>query len=166
MQHPPGAEFSLSQDEFERKKPLFVDNILTGMDRYFYRILEGLEPEFEQFADILTEWEKEGAAYGDFYYPRLPEEIRMRVKKSLAEPACLSRMEPFFDPEKLYYMLTPDIRKLLVTLSYREIVFSTFYFPESRLTLWSSYAGKWVLFSDDRIRLQRACWQFETIRNN
>lgn len=58
--------------------------------------------------------------------------------------------------EECVYLRPDDAElRVLVALSYRELLFSTFYVPESEVTIWSNFGGEFLVFAKNIVNLNK-----------
>lgn len=54
------------------------------------------------------------------------------------------------DKSTVYFKLTEEFIKFLVSISLKEILFSTFYFTKIPCTIWSNYNKKFPIFFEKK----------------
>lgn len=141
----------------QQKNGIYIRTITQGMQQYHFNILEGTEEMHYQFLRELMEQNGAHGSYADFYYKRLDEDSKSLIKSHLKEEDSnlLKRLlqqghETAGEEEFFIIELTPEILQLLLHLSYKELLFSTFYFTEMPCTIWSNYQGRFLIFTKEK----------------
>ncbi len=145
----------ITVSELQKMNGIYITNIPEGMRQYPFYILEGSKDSHYKFMTELSE-ENGSGAYGDFYFRRIGEDAEKLLAQYLntQQMSLLKRLIAKGYEEKVtedFYIveLTDEIMDLLLTISYEELLFSTFYFASIPCTIWSNYRGRFILFAQD-----------------
>ena len=135
------------QEEIRKKGGIVIDNITEGFAKYDYEMLEKTAEEYIELILGLLKLNGEENSYFDFYYNRLNEEEKrfFRISLSVEEKSVFEKMQL---DDGIYYRLTEEIVPLLVGISFREVLFSSFYFCKEPCTIWGNYDKKFVMFKN------------------
>lgn len=143
--------------QLQQKNGIYIKTITQGMEQYHFAIIEGTEEMHYQFLKELMEENGVKDSFADFYYKRIHEDSLSLLKAHLTreEWAVFHRLlqqghESAPDEEFLITELTPEILELLLHLSYKELLFSTFYFTKTPCSIWSNYQGRFLLFTKEQ----------------
>ena len=74
---------------------------------------------------------------------------KMRIEESLTNEQNLFLKELSTQRGECYYQLNKQMIELTLSLSVKETLFSTFYFEEEAVTIWSNYKKQWPVFTKD-----------------
>lgn len=146
----------IDEKEFSDKVNIKFDNILEGFDSYYNGNLQGnldiskkvVEEKFLSFFERLLKINGEENSFIDFYYQKLSEEDKSRLKELLSEndEKVLKLAEEELKGEGIYFRLSKEILPFILRLSTREVLFSTFYFTKIPCTIWGNYNMKFPCF--------------------
>lgn len=147
---------AVKDEEFLSSMPLSFNNISEGFEKYLNGILEVEEvvakeqgeERIIEFLEELLEVNGEENSYVDFYYERLEEEDKNRLKKLLGEEdrLLLEDIEKELKGDGIYFRLTKYVLPFMARLCTREILFSTFYFTKMPCTIWGNYNLRFPCF--------------------
>lgn len=114
-------------------------------------------------AALTAAWEAAGKENGfcDFYYFRLDQEAKERVRRCLTdrERQALAELELELGREAksdIIFPLNPPLLQIAARLNAQAVLFSTFYFtgsPEERSTWWGNYNQEYIIFRQRRYGL-------------
>lgn len=137
---------------------LYFENIIDGTNQYPYEVKKYSEEETVRW---FLELQEQYAIYADFYAARVTKESLSEFAKYLSSQEWAMFLElvekcrsyeaqefVIFEPEK-------EELELLVKISYRGLLFSTFYIMNPAVTIWSNFDGEMVLFANDAAILQQ-----------
>ena len=146
--------------DLQKKNGIYIHNITEGMDNYCYYILEGTMEQHDRFLTELMKLGDPDDSYADFYYKRANASNLPMIKKHLSAEEGLKLDELIEECHETEAMeefrmvkLTKENLQLLLHISYKELLFSSFYFTHIPCTVWSNYGGRFLLF----IRKQFHC---------
>ncbi|MBD7911150.1 hypothetical protein [Clostridium cibarium] len=142
----------ISLKELEKKNVVYIKNIQEGFDRYPNSILEGTEEHVNDVIRKLFSINGVENSYADFYYGRLNEEEKGAVKNILDEKEIILIESFKLCPEDIFIRLNSEILEILLKLTAREVLFSSFYFTKYPCLIWGNYNRRYpVFFKDDSI---------------
>ena len=72
-----------------------------------------------------------------------------RVKRALSEDEVKIIEDLNLGKEEIFLRLNNEILEILLKLTAKEILFSTFYFTKSKCTIWGNYNMKYPIFFED-----------------
>jgi hypothetical protein len=139
----------MNLEEFKKLNSIYLDNILDGFNNYPNTTIEGTEEEVNNAIKLLVDANGFENSYGDFYYGRIDEEAKNKVKASLKaeEIALIESLE--LGKEDIFLRLTPELLEVLLKLTSKEILFSSFYFTKYPCLVWGNYGMKYPVFFKD-----------------
>lgn len=139
----------INLEEFKKLNSIYLDNILDGFNNYHNITIEGTEEDVNNAIRMLVQANGFENSYGDFYYGRIDEEAKNKVKASLKaeEIALIESLE--MGKEDIFLSLTPEIFEILLKLTAKEILFSSFYFTKYPCLVWGNYGRKYPVFFKD-----------------
>lgn len=146
----------IDEVEFRNKVDIKFDNILEGFNKYCNGTLqskaglnkEAVEEKLLSFFEKVLELNGEENSFVDFYYQRLSDEDKNRLKEFLTaeDEEVLKLAEAELKGNGVYFRLSKDIMPFILRLSTREVLFSTFYFTKIPCTIWGNYNMKFPCF--------------------
>lgn len=142
----------INLQELKKLNSIHLDNILDGFNNYPNITVEGTEEDVNNAVRQLAQANGFENSYGDFYYGRIDEEAKNKVKASLKEEeiALIESLE--LGREDIFLRLTPELLEILLNLTAKEVLFSTFYFTKYPCLVWGNYGRKYpVFFKDDSV---------------
>ncbi len=146
--------------ELQKLNGIYISNINEGMNEYLCYILEGTKEQHNKLLVELVKKNEPQGSYVDFYYKRIDNSNINLLKKhlieeenSLLDTIIEKARETKGEEEFIITELTDENLNLLLSLSYKELLFSSFYFTQLPCTIWSNYGGRFVLFAKE----QRCC---------
>ena len=147
----------IQKEQLQQMGALYVTNVLEGILNYSNTSKTGSEKEILAW---LTKLANEQLLYADFYVGRIGEEAIACCKEHLdkKELEMLRKMAERYKEvgEECVYLRPDDAElRVLVALSYRELLFSTFYVPESKVTIWSNFGGEFLISAKNIVNLNK-----------
>lgn len=145
-------ELKISLEELKNKNVLYIENIQDGFDKYPNLILEGTE-EFvnNSIRQLFIENGLENS-YADFYYGRLDDDGKDKVKAALNEKEIMKVESLQLSAEDIFVRLNSELLEILLKLTANEVLFSSFYFTKYPCLIWGNYDKKYpVFFKDDSV---------------
>lgn len=130
------------------KGGIYFTNISDGFDKYHHEVLTLSEEEAFDFVSELMETNGKDHSYADFYYGRLNEESKEKVKSILTKEEIQYINTMDFSNDEIIFNLDERLIRILVKLNAKEMLFSTFYFTKDPCTLWGNYNSEYVLFKN------------------
>lgn len=143
---------ALPEEHLKDRGALLIHRITDGMEEYESLILNGSIEEYHVFLRGLLRENGTQDSFADFYYSMVSEEARAMIMSVLTpeEKIIISSLDT---SDGIYYPLTEELLPVLLKLTSREILFSTFYFSKYPCTLWGNYDMQYpVLFRDGAVR--------------
>lgn len=112
---------------------------------------EGDEEALETYVCHLLEENGRENTYFDFYFGTLSQEEQRRAEMVLSSEQVrfLHESDLPDSREDVYFPFEESLFAIALRFSVTQMLFSTFYFPMLRKTVWSSYEGKFIVFSYD-----------------
>ena len=143
-------------EALKQKEILYVEHVLEGMDAFPYEIRTMCaEQVIESVKERKKHLEAQGLdVYVDFYYCRLTQEEKEKVRLVLSEEEqdYLYRFEEKTNKEDLVFVPDDMLLTIIARLNEAEALFSTIYFPavktEKAQTWWGNYGGQYLIFSE------------------
>ena len=115
----------------------------------YKRQAEGDEEALETYICRLLEENGRENTYFDFYFGTLSQEEQSRAETVLSSEQVRFLHEYGLPDsrEDVYFHFEESLFAIALRLSVTQMLFSTFYFPMHCKTVWSSYEGKFIVFS-------------------
>lgn len=163
---------SIEEKEFQNKVDIRFSNISEGFNKFHNGVLEKKallnreesEERIFRFFERILELNGEENSFIDFYYLRLGEEDKQRLKEMVSadDRIILNDVERELKGDGIYFRLSKEILPFIVRLCTREVLFSTFYFTKIPCTIWGNYNMEFPCFFKDE-----KCMQFyDEVSNN
>ena len=152
----------ISMSDLQELNGIYIRSITEGMQQYLYCILEGTKEQHYSLLNRLLETEGEHSAFADFYFKRLnPSNVEL-LRKHLSEEQSLlldelikEGQEGGVKEEFLLLELTDEILRLLLHISFEELLFSSFYMTKCPCTIWSNYGGRFLVFTKEQEQIDK-----------
>ena len=148
-------------DNAIKVKPI---NIIEGLDNFNSAIISDYgsskEKEIEaKFYSLLNKlYREEYELIVDYYGNKISNEEFNNMISNLNEDEAefLNRIREDKNNNSVYFKIeNVEELNLLLKLSLRSILFSTFYFSKEKLTIWSNYDYKFVIFFSEESSLEK-----------
>lgn len=141
----------ISYEEFKKKGAISFNNIEEGFNRYRHKILTGEEEAMKKFLYEAIRINGIENSFVDFYYENLHEDSKKKVFEMLSEEGrkLLTKFIKESNSKEVYFNLTLESIPLICEVNFKEILFSTFYFTKSPLTIWGNYERRFPCFYDN-----------------
>lgn len=163
---------SIEEKEFQNKVDIRFSNISEGFNKFHNGVLEKKillnreesEERIFRFFERILELNGEENSFIDFYYLRLREEDKQRLKEMVSadDRITLNDVESELKGDGIYFRLSKEILPFIVRLCTREVLFSTFYFTKIPCTIWGNYNMEFPCFFKDE-----KCMEFyDEVSNN
>ena len=130
---------------FSKREFIFISNILDGINNYKHICFSGDYNKIKTYIMNLVKESRE--AFFDFYYPNLLTEDKNKFLQDINYNEIIKEFGICKD--KIYFNingLDTHILKFIIKISFDEILFSTFYFKEPNITIWTNYNNEIILF--------------------
>ena len=128
----------MKKEDLLRAGCMVPDTLQEAMRSGRQEMAEGDEEALETYICRLLEEDGRENTYFDFYFGTLSQQVRFLHAYGLPD----SR-------EDVYFPFEESLFAIALRFSVTQMLFSTFYFPRLRKTVWSSYEGKFIVFSYD-----------------
>lgn len=139
----------ISLEELKKQNAIYIKNIQEGFNNYPNIMLEGDEEAINAAIRQLFAANGLENSYGDFYYARLDEEAKNKVKASLKEEEIALIESLQLGCEDIFIRLNPELLEILLKLTAKEVLFSSFYFTKYPCLVWGNYGRKYPVFFKD-----------------
>lgn len=148
-------------DNIIKVKPV---NIIMGFDNFNSAIISDYSGSKEKdteakFYNLLNKlYEEEEELIVDYYGNELSNEEFTNMINNLNEEEAefLNRIKEDKNNSSVYFKIeNVEELNLLLNLSLRSILFTTFYFSKDNLTIWSNYDYKFVIFFNEESNLEK-----------
>lgn len=91
-------------------------------------------------------------SYADFYYGRLDQEAKNKVKAALDEKEIMVIESLQLSAEDIFIRFNSELLEILLKLTVNEVLFSSFYFAKYPCVVWGNYGKRYpVFFKDDSV---------------
>lgn len=146
------TQVKVNLEELKKKNVIYIDNIQQGFNKYPNLMLEGAEEHINNSIRQLFIANGLENSYADFYYGRLDEDEKNRVKAALNEKEITIIESLQLSAEDIFIRLNSEILEILLKLTANEVLFSSFYFSEYPCLVWGNYDKRYpVFFKDDSV---------------
>lgn len=148
-------EVKISMEEFKKKDIIHIDNIQEGFNKYPNLILEGTE---EYVNNVIKKMVFENGlenSYADFYYGRLDEDSKNKVKAALTEKEVMLIESLKLGSEDIFVKVNFQLLEILLKLTASEVLFSSFYFTRYPCLVWGNYDKKYPVFFKNEFIMKR-----------
>lgn len=143
----------ISKIEFLRESPIFMEQISEGL-----RLYPWFQPEPDQLKlhHLLHRMLliNGGNVYVDFYYASLTQEEKSSFRHALKEEEkeVLNKLE--ISEDAIYYLIDESMLDFFFRITIDELLFSTFYFTNLKVSVWGNYNMNWPIFAQDEESLE------------
>ncbi|MDS0528440.1 hypothetical protein NNC19_22380 [Clostridium sp. SHJSY1] len=142
-------EIKISLEELKSKNIIYINNIQEGFNKYPNCIIEGTEDYVNNFIRKLVKINGLENSYGDFYYGRLKETEKDKIKAVLDENEVNFIESIKLGKDDTFVRLNYELLEILLKLTAKEILFSSFYFTKYPSLIWGNYETKYPMFFKD-----------------
>lgn len=136
-------------EELKKQNVIYIENIHDGFNKYPNMMLEGTEDEINNTIRKLFNINCPENSYADFYYGRLDEESKNRVKAALNEKEITFIESLKLGKDDIFLYLNPELLEILLKLTINEVLFSSFYFAKYPCVVWGNYNKCYPMFFKD-----------------
>lgn len=137
-------------EDFNNYNFLYIKNILEGIENFKHICFTGEYEEYNLF--IKTIIKNSENSFLDFYFANIEETEKQVFYNFNNYGNIIKRFK--FEKDKIYFNinnLDNEIIDFITEISYKEILFSTFYFKNPSMTLWTNYNNQFILFFEDNV---------------
>lgn len=140
--------YPIDEKVFYDRVSIRFENIQDGFSKYESVSLSGKDENIIKFILELYKYNGFESSFVDFYYSRLNDESKRKVKSILDtnELQLIKGYEKYMNNNHIYFQLDKEFLSLIVKLSLKEMLFSTFYFAKSNFTIWGNYNNNFPCF--------------------
>ena len=139
-------------EELKKQNVIYIENIQDGFNKYPNMMLEGTEEQINNAIRQLINANGLENSYADFYYGRLDEEAKNRVKAALDEKEITFIESLQLGKDDIFLCLNPELLEILLKLTVNEVLFSSFYFTKYPCVVWGNYDKCYpIFFKDDSV---------------
>ena len=141
----------MKKEDLLRAGCMVPDTLQEAMRSGRQEMAEGDKEALETYVCRLLEENGRENTYFDFYFGTLSREEQSRAETVLSSEQVRFLHEYGLpdNREDVYFSFEESLFAIALRLSVTQMLFSTFYFPMLRKTVWSSYEGKFIVFSYD-----------------
>jgi hypothetical protein len=139
-------------EELKKQNVIYIENIQDGFNKYPNMMLEGTEEKINNTIRQLFNINGLENSYADFYYGKLDDETKNKVKAALDEKEITLIESLKLGKEDIFLHLNPELLEILLKLTINEVLFSSFYFTKYPCLVWGNYDKCYpVFFKDDSV---------------
>lgn len=143
-------QVKINLKELEKENIIYIKNIQDGFNKYPNTMFEGTEEQVNSAIRKLVNLNGFENSYADFYYGRLDKEAKNKVKAELYEKEIMVIESLELSAEDIFLRLNSEILEILLKLTVKEVLFSSFYFAKYPCVVWGNYGKRYpVFFKDD-----------------
>jgi len=143
-------EVKIYLEELKNDDFIYIENIQEGFNKYPNLTLEGTEGYINNEIRQLFNANGVKNSYADFYYGRLDQEEKNRVKAALDEKEIIVIESLQLTDNDIFLRLNSELLEILLKLTVNEVLFSSFYFTKYPCLVWGNYGKRYpVFFKDD-----------------
>lgn len=139
----------INLEQLKNLNSIYLDNILDGFNKYPNINIEGSDDDVNNAIRALVDANGFENSYGDFYYGRIDEEAKSKVRVCLNEEEIELIESLELDKDNIFILLTPELLEILLKLTANEVLFSSFYFTKYPCLVWGNYGRKYPVFFKD-----------------
>ena len=140
-------------EEIKKEDVIYFKNIQEGFDNYENTIIEGSEEFVNNIIRMLYLENTLENSFADFYYGRLSEGEKEKIRAALTEEEIKIIQNLNLGYDEIFLRLNEEILEILLKLTAKEILFSTFYFTKSQCAVWGNYNMKYPIFFKNKEEL-------------
>lgn len=144
----------MKKEDLIRAGCMVPDTLQEAMRSGRQEMEEGGEEALETYIYRLLEENGKENTYFDFYFGTLSEEEQGKAETVLSSEQVrfLHEYDLPDGREDVYFLFEENLFAIALRLSVTQMLFSTFYFPVLHKTVWSSYDGKFIVFSQEQLQ--------------
>ncbi|WP_300380830.1 hypothetical protein [Clostridium sp.] len=145
-------QVKITLEDLKKQNIIYLKNVQEGFNKYPNMILDGTEDHVNNAIRELVNKNGLENSYADFYYGKLDQESKNKVKGALNEKEIAFIESLKLMKEDIYFQLNSEILEILLKLTVNEVLFSSFYFTKYLCVVWGNYDKKYpVFFKDDSV---------------
>lgn len=127
-------------------KVLYIEDVLSGFEKYSSVTLEG---NYTSYSNFIHRFLAQDNFFFDFYYGDIQDNERVKFNSMIEEIGISSCIldKFYFEKGKIFFQsVNCEVLDFIMKVSYHDILFSTFYILNPKITIWSSYDGQVLVF--------------------
>lgn len=127
-------------------KVLYIKDVFDGFEKLSSITLEG---NYISYANFIRHFLKQDNFFFDFYYGDIQVNERVKFNSMIEEIGISSCIldKFYFEKGKIFFQSVDcEVLDFVTKISYHNILFSTFYILNPKITIWSSYDGQVLVF--------------------
>lgn len=124
---------------------IYFEKITEGFERYRHKILKLNQRQAYVYLRGLWELSR-GAAFMDFYYQQLNDQVRERIGSALLKEEYDYLEQYRRRADSLFVPLEEQLLKIHLKMNEEQMLFSSFYFTGLPCTVWANYNQEYVVF--------------------
>lgn len=144
----------INLENFKQYNFLYIENILDGIEKFKHICFYG---EYENYANFIKFIIKENKlSFFDFYFSRLKENEKEYFYNFKNYDNIINRFK--LNEEEIYFNvedIDEEILDFITEISFKEILFTTFYFKQPSIVLWTNYNNQFILFFEEDEFIQK-----------
>lgn len=159
-------KLKIDLEELKEKNAIYIENIQDGFNEYPNSLLEGTEEYVNNAIRKLFIENGLENSFADFYYGRLDNDGKNKVKAALNEKEILMVESLQLSAEDIFVRLNSELLEILLKLTANEVLFSSFYFTKYPCLVWGNYDKKYpVFFKDDSVMqtIKKNIWKLSEL---
>jgi hypothetical protein len=137
-----------------KENAIYFKNIQEGFNKYPNTMINGTEEYVNGTVRKLFSVNGIENSYADFYYGKLDPEERNRVRAALNEKEIMLIESLKLSSEDIFIGLNSEILDILLKLTSKEILFSSFYFTKYPCMVWGNYGHQYPIFFKDELAMK------------
>lgn len=133
---------------FDKYNLMYIDNVLYGIEKFNHICFTGEYKQYKNFIQILIKNNEE--SFFDFYFANLKEDEKAHFFNNKQYKNVLKKF--YFEKDNIYFdtkHIDNEIFDFITKISFNQMLFSTFYFKNPSLILWTNYNKQFILFLKD-----------------
>ncbi|GKX67391.1 hypothetical protein [Inconstantimicrobium mannanitabidum] len=148
------SDLKITLEELKDKGIIYIENIQRGFSKYPNLIIEGSEEYVNNAVKQLVAANGIENSYADFYYGRLDEDEKNKVKEALNEREIVIVESLQLSKDDIFVHLNDELLEILLKLTSKEVLFSTFYFTKYPTLVWGNYGRRYPVFFKDEFVME------------
>lgn len=143
------SDLKITLEELKDNGIIYIENIQRGFNKYPNLMLEGSEEYVNNAIKQLVAANGIENSYADFYYGRLDEDEKNKVKEALNEKENIIVESLQLSKDDIFLKLNVELLEIFLKLTANEVLFSTFYFTKYPTLVWGNYGRRYPVFFKD-----------------
>lgn len=135
----------MTETDIRNAGGIYFEKISEGFEQYRYKCMKMNQRQAYIYLSHLWNLSRD-TAYSDFYYSRLDQTAREKIRLVLTEQEWEHLEQYRIKTTALFIPLEQQLLKIHLKLNEEQQLFSTFYFTANPCTVWASYNQEYVIF--------------------